>query len=332
MNPWNFRSFLPGRLFLVSLAFAVGITALAYFAVVKKPSQKEAGLEASLSSFAQEKDSDGDGLKDWEEILWKTDSSNPDTDGDGTNDGEEVAIGRNPFIKGPDDVLPKNLTEGGNSSSTEVLTGTDRLTRALFTEYLLAKSQGKSLDQTTTKQIVSSVISKSNLLSGKRTYTEGEIKIGTDNGSEALRKYATFMGASVKRNGNWSGNELEIFTEGLEKENEKKLESLDPIISGYKKITDEMLQIEVPPVLVPSHLDTINGMMGILFCLKNFRNAFNDPITALASLDDYKKEAELFYQGASSAVDILEKKSVNFSSDEEATFYLLIPQALKKGS
>lgn len=35
-------------------------------------------------------DSDSDGLKDWEEILWGFDINNPDTDGDGILDGKEI--------------------------------------------------------------------------------------------------------------------------------------------------------------------------------------------------------------------------------------------------
>ncbi len=56
--------------------------------------------------FDFKKDSDNDGLKDWEEALWKTDPQNPDSDGDGTPDGEEVAEGRNPAVPGPNDSLP----------------------------------------------------------------------------------------------------------------------------------------------------------------------------------------------------------------------------------
>ena len=50
-------------------------------------------------------DSDRDGLKDWEELLWKTDKTNADTDGDGTSDGEELALGRDPRKKGSGDKL-----------------------------------------------------------------------------------------------------------------------------------------------------------------------------------------------------------------------------------
>src|SRR2546423_718695 len=67
------------------------------------------GIEQNLL----DKDSDNDGLKDWEETLWKTDPHNPDTDGDGTPDGQEVKEGRNPSVKGPNDKLDKNQIPSG---------------------------------------------------------------------------------------------------------------------------------------------------------------------------------------------------------------------------
>ena len=47
--------------------------------------------EAKKANFAiGDIDTDSDGLKDWEERLWRTDANNKDTDNDGASDGEEV--------------------------------------------------------------------------------------------------------------------------------------------------------------------------------------------------------------------------------------------------
>ena len=47
------------------------------------------------------KDSDHDGLSDFEEVsIYGTDPNNPDTDRDGMSDGQEVKKGRNPLGKG----------------------------------------------------------------------------------------------------------------------------------------------------------------------------------------------------------------------------------------
>ncbi|GEM_PF-6300824 len=59
-------------------------------------------------SIAQ-KDTDGDGLKDWEEVIIGTDPKNPDTDGDGIPDGEEVNQSRSPVKTGPHDTVDASL-------------------------------------------------------------------------------------------------------------------------------------------------------------------------------------------------------------------------------
>jgi len=45
-------------------------------------------------------DSDGDGLSDVLEDVYKTDKNNPDTDGDGYLDGNEVENGYDPLVPG----------------------------------------------------------------------------------------------------------------------------------------------------------------------------------------------------------------------------------------
>jgi len=49
-------------------------------------------------------DSDGDGLPDQFESIYRTDKNNPDTDGDGIPDMLEIEEGTDPTIPGPDDV------------------------------------------------------------------------------------------------------------------------------------------------------------------------------------------------------------------------------------
>lgn len=88
----------------VAIIFAVGLI-LFIGAYAKKDAFSQFTLwgakETTISS--QTIDSDNDGLKDWEENLYKTDPWNPDTDGDGYLDGEEINSRHNPLVKGPND-------------------------------------------------------------------------------------------------------------------------------------------------------------------------------------------------------------------------------------
>ncbi|MCK5490609.1 MAG: hypothetical protein KAI67_02085 [Candidatus Pacebacteria bacterium] len=55
---------------------------------------------AMSSSLSSSVDSDGDGLTDDMELMFKTDINNPDTDGDGFTDGDEIDGGYDPLIPG----------------------------------------------------------------------------------------------------------------------------------------------------------------------------------------------------------------------------------------
>ena len=77
-------------IFVGSVFIVIGF-AYATFNLTRKETYVATTLEATTTNSALlAKDGDSDGLKDWEEQLWKTDPYNPDTDGDGLNDGEEV--------------------------------------------------------------------------------------------------------------------------------------------------------------------------------------------------------------------------------------------------
>lgn len=58
--------------------------------------------------FDSAKDSDGDGLSDWQEVVYGTNPYNPDTDGDGLSDGWEVEHETDPLDDG--DANPEEVT------------------------------------------------------------------------------------------------------------------------------------------------------------------------------------------------------------------------------
>ncbi|MBU2564330.1 thrombospondin type 3 repeat-containing protein [Patescibacteria group bacterium] len=89
---------------LVAIVFAIGLILF-----IGAYSDRSAFSQISLFGGSETTiksesiDTDNDGLKDWEEELYKTDPLNPDTDADGYLDGEEINSGHNPLIKSPGD-------------------------------------------------------------------------------------------------------------------------------------------------------------------------------------------------------------------------------------
>ena len=102
----------------------------------------------STSTDVTVRDSDGDGLLDWEERLNGSDPFNADTDGDGTSDGKEVAAGRDPLKKGPDDQMPIIQDPSFATSSTD-LTG---IKKEFFAKYLA--TQSKDIRENTYRDLI----------------------------------------------------------------------------------------------------------------------------------------------------------------------------------
>ncbi|MEK7535387.1 MAG: hypothetical protein AAB590_00005, partial [Patescibacteria group bacterium] len=74
---------------------AVGIIAGGYLVLLftkSEPSTESVVATTGQSKQIAEKDTDRDGLADWEELLWGTSITNPDSDGDGVSDKEEAQV------------------------------------------------------------------------------------------------------------------------------------------------------------------------------------------------------------------------------------------------
>lgn len=109
--------------------------------------------EVSVPIYATEDttDSDGDGLKDWQEMIQGTEINNADTDGDGTKDGAEITAGRNPLKAGPDDkgvaATELKIDTTALYSSFVPKSLTDNVSKELFSAYIQARNSRSLADE-----------------------------------------------------------------------------------------------------------------------------------------------------------------------------------------
>lgn len=231
------------------------------------------------------KDSDNDGLKDWEEGLWGTDPNNPDTDGDGTNDGDEVSAGRNSSVAGPDDKLTDNdFIEKTNSNfSDENITKTDKFAQDLFGKYLsLRQNSQEGLNNEDKNFLITSVMEDSLYDEVDNKYTVSDLNVTDDNSKTTLKKYGNdFISITELYSQDLNQNELIVFERMLRMENKEDAMYLKKSSEIYNMAIDKLIEIKVPNNLAFVHLDIINSYNIISNALSDMSSALDDPLRGM---------------------------------------------------
>jgi hypothetical protein len=287
---------------------------------VELSSGKEKGF---LSSFLEknQNDKDNDGLKDWEEYLWKTDPDNPDTDGDGTLDGEEVRAGRDPLKAGSDDRIENKFSAFTDSSKNNFSDSesslTDNFSKQFFAEYLKLREEG-GIDEADKEKLINSFMEsvQNEPIGGHETYKISDIKIIDDNSVAAVKQYGNQVGKVLDNFKNLTGNEMDILRAAMEENRPEELNKLNLFASAYRKSADDFLKIQCPSSFSQTHLDLLNSFLAVEYAVIQSKKIFDDPIRAIQGIklyfDQGKKNMEIF---SKMGVEF-EKKKVYFGSDE----------------
>lgn len=321
-------------LLLIILAVILIIGGLIF---VLKYSDKKSLLGKKLDKDYQEnlknlKDSDNDGLRDWEEELYKTDPYNSDTDNDGYLDGEEVDSDHNPLIKAPGDELtfhPLPLGDKYNISKKifngEVLQNVLGSYLSQVSEYLQNHPEINSPDQLSALEnqpITNEMAEKSindnyaNLLEQYLpelleifdiSISDDEIKISQDNSKEAIGLYVFGISQWLNSDIFFLQNEaLQIIGNAL---GNQDFNNLDRLIKLNDSWIDKMKEIAVPSSWKEIHKQGFKIIIMTRNIFISLRDYENDPIKAYYA-------AEKLYEEVASAWTELIKQAINLAKTQ----------------
>ena len=268
--------------------------------------QEKSPLIAAVEQTSQlDKDSDGDGLKDWEELLWKTDQNKADTDGDGTSDGEEINLDRDPLKAGPNDKISDKedlVAQEKAIADSKQNTMTTVYARRFMEAYLTLKNQKRELTDSDKDGLVKSLMDniKSDIKI-KDSYDISNIKI--IGGQKAnLEKYAREIKKILVDEKPIKENVVIVFNRLLENLNDKK--NADTYESDAKKILDngeaykqgvtKLVSVEAPDILAGYHLALINNLNGMQEAVMAMFVVASDPMKGLAGFELYRQKATVF--------------------------------------
>ncbi len=239
-------------------------------------------LQASaIGSIDSELDTDNDGLKDWQEVLWGADRTNKDSDGDGVSDGDEIEKGRDPKIAGPDDSLEK--TRGISASSVTSFSAavsqdpdniTESVSKDLFAKFMSLQSQGP-IDEQTQTALISDVISKIDPGSIPPRYSISDIAV-IDTNPTTMRAYASGI-----------ANVLAVL-----QKNVPANASNDVGLRAYESAIESLHKLPAPSSLGITHVQLLNNFNASYQMMILLATYEKDPIKGLVALKSLQENTD----------------------------------------
>ena len=259
-------------------------------------------------------DLDHDGLKDWEESVYKTNPADPDTDNDGYLDGEEIAAGYDPTKPAPNDKTA--ISEPAKSTRPEPGNLTQILAYLLsnqlkFDQFplLSANSQNiasleEMLEGSVDQKITEAIQRSSTTLLSQfiPDYQEELIKTTPDNSLTAIRKYAGQASQKIGRidscqNINNLKNDSQIIQESIETKNYQQVNCL---ANSYHQAYQELLATPVPSDWLYIHQKLLNIFWSFHKIYQLIPSYEKDPLKGLIVLEKFeettKKLSQLFQE------------------------------------
>ena len=254
-----------------------------------------------IDRSAQDLDTDGDGMKDWEEILVGTDPKDAKSKGSRSSSSS----------------LVKDVTK----TPAEKLEPIDQVSREFFARYMELRQLGISSDKLNQQDLVNKTIA-SIPSSEAKAYTSKEILVKTDISKEAVKQYGNEMASVFKKYVISSRNEGIIVKDAVQKGNPEILRELDPVIESYKNIVNGLLKIQAPMSMETLHLDLVNSINSVLFMMKLFRNTMADPLSGVQAASQYLIVQENFFDSLRAIQSYLTYLGITYQTSEPASYFI----------
>lgn len=242
---------------------------------------------AGYSLSLYEKDSDGDGIPDWEELLWGTDPYNPDTFGNGLGDWEEIygnnGAGSVAAIDGLGPVQSENL---GAETATELLA------RRYFSSYMLELQNGfKYLTPEKHDMLVDEALLSTLSFFKKVDYNMNNVQSVLATPAMRTQYVHTVQSLIVEMftTADIDRNAVAMIASGEYDKAELTLKKNAQLYSTY---LERIKQIVVPDDAVRMHVFLVSTLEKYINAVEGLSHFRTDPLLASASFSAYQKQEQ----------------------------------------
>ena len=303
----------PSTKFILIIIIALAIVGVSFF-VSRQSSEIEAPLPVKKVSedSPNTKDTDGDGLFDWEENLWGTKIDNPDTDGDGTPDGEEVTQNRHPLVAGPNDTIYDNSELIVPGTTEEEM---NEAKEEFYSSFL--QERGDEVRNMTITNLMQN-FDKEEFIN-KSKYELDDLNLSSKNDDEFIHSYGNALGEIFARYANredYPYDEVTIFGNAVENRDSSGLPKLEFVSLAYKNFAEDLLAIETPMSASENHLSLVNGYGMLSETTGAMRFFFEDPLRGGLAYETYVGQTALNQAAFFMTIFYFENKNIIFTEEE----------------
>ncbi len=239
-----------------------------------------------LVSYAS-KDSDSDGLPDWQEALYGTDPQNAHSVNASLTDGEAVSQGL---------VAPKFKNATTTPVDASIIPGptagpqtlTDQFGKELFGQYLKARGSGEPSSSDVATFVEQGVAQLKKNQATQNAFNQGQVRV-SGTGPDALLAYAAAAEKIITRiDAGKSKDELGYFSDAVYKNDTASLTAVQKYAKDYATAGKALMDIPVPKELATSHLKLANSLMQVSESLSDMSALKTDPLRAMLGMATYK--------------------------------------------
>lgn len=250
---------------------------------------------APVRTPIEAKDSDHNGVEDWQESLQARIYKTIDT---------------------PTSTFEVDLSE----PYTPPETFTGKFSEAFFKDYMDAKMKGQ--DFTDPSAFVGNALKaiEQNTQSGRHTRLELKLVPTTP---ESTRAYGNRVAEIMKSHSIDNEPELYILQTALNTNDPKKLEELESIRNVYTETIADTLVMDVPDAFADMHVNLLNANEAIEFDISAMQVSFTDPLYSLARVKNYTGDAKLLFDSLSAIREKITGDGISYGNDEPGSILYL---------
>lgn len=259
-------------------------------------SEDTLALTAPARTYIESQDSDGDGVKDWEEVLQER------------------------FIDSVSATSSENLGFNTTEEYVPPTTLTGKFSEAFFQDYLDGKVQG--VDYSDPSVFIADAIGAIEKNVKSRTYSRIDITIIPAT-PENIHMYGNTLADIITKNSINNESEMLILERALKTDDPSVLAELKPIEEVYAKTTAEALRMEVPDSVALQHIAFLNASEAILTDLKAMQFTFDDPLYTLARVKGYKADTKQLYDSFVALKNYFDAQGITFVDEDPGKFFYI---------